>query len=114
MIDLLKKAVYTGLGFAALTRDKVEELARDLSKQAGASEQEGRELVDEFLRASDKAREDLETRIKTAVQSSVESLNLADRNQIRELLDRLDALAARVEELERRAANTNTNPESNP
>ena len=49
MIDLIKKALYTGVGLAVLTKEKAEELVQELTKQAKLSEQEGKELFDGLL-----------------------------------------------------------------
>ena len=45
MIDLIKKALYTGVGLAVLTKEKAEELVQELTKQAKLSEQEGQGAV---------------------------------------------------------------------
>ena len=38
MIELIKKAIYTGVGFAVLTKEKAEELVKELAQQAQFSE----------------------------------------------------------------------------
>ena len=38
MIDLIKKALYTGVGLAVFTKEKAEELVQELTKQAKLSE----------------------------------------------------------------------------
>ncbi len=53
MIDLIKKALYTGVGLAVLTKEKAEELVHELTKQAKLSEQEGKELFDGLLKQSE-------------------------------------------------------------
>ncbi len=55
MVDLIKKAFYTGLGLAVLTKDKAEEMVRDIAEQAKLSESEGKELVDSLMKQSDEA-----------------------------------------------------------
>ena len=56
MIDLIKKALYTGVGLAVLTKEKAEELVHELSQQAKLSEQEGKELFDSLLKQSESAQ----------------------------------------------------------
>ena len=56
MVDLIKKAIYTGVGLAVLTKEKAEELVKELSQQAKLSEQEGKELFDSLLKQSEHAR----------------------------------------------------------
>ena len=53
MVDLIKKAIYTGVGLAVLTKERAEELVKELSQQAKLSEQEGKELFDGLLKQSE-------------------------------------------------------------
>jgi polyhydroxyalkanoate synthesis regulator phasin len=62
MFDIIKKTMLTGVGLAAMTKDKVEELAKELAEKGKLSEKEGRDLVDELLKKSEQARKDLETK----------------------------------------------------
>lgn len=92
MIDLLKRTLLTGVGFALLTKEKAEEMAREIASQAKFSEQEGREFVDSLLSQSEKARNDFQTRVEETVQSTLKRLNLATRAEV-------DSLTAQIEEL---------------
>jgi polyhydroxyalkanoate synthesis regulator phasin len=92
MVDLIRKAIYTGVGLAVLTKEKAEELVKELSQQAKLSEQEGKELFDSLLKQSENARNDLQTRLDAAVVAVVNRLNLATK-------DELASLKAKVEEL---------------
>ena len=44
MLELMKKVVLTGLGAAAMTKEKVQEIAKELAEQATMSEKEGQEF----------------------------------------------------------------------
>src|SRR5947208_16964948 len=79
MVDLIKKAFYTGLGLAVLTKEKAEELVKDLAEQAKLSEHEGKDLVDSLMKQSDQARHDFQSRVDEAVQAVVTRPNLATR-----------------------------------
>jgi len=59
MIDLIKKAMFTGIGIASLTKDKVEEIAKEfaemirhLSQQCDMSEAELKKIIKEHLQES--------------------------------------------------------------
>ncbi|MDG3007499.1 phasin family protein [Paludisphaera mucosa] len=93
MIDLIKKTLLTGVGLAVMTKDKVEELGRDLADQAKLGESEGREFVDNLMKQSENARGEFETRVNALVKKAVDGLNLAPK-------DELTKLQARVAELE--------------
>jgi polyhydroxyalkanoate synthesis regulator phasin len=97
MVDLIKKAFYTGLGLAVLTKEKAEELVKDIAQQAKLSEHEGKELMDSLMKQSDQARQDFQGKLDEAVLAVVSRLHLSTR-------DELEALQARVEELEAKAA----------
>ena len=46
MFELIKKTLLTGVGLAVMTKDKVEELGKELASQAKLSENEGKEFVE--------------------------------------------------------------------
>jgi polyhydroxyalkanoate synthesis regulator phasin len=92
MVDVIKKALYTGIGLAVLTKEKAEELVKDLMQQAKLSENEGRELFDGLLKQSEQARSELQAKIDDAVLAVVKRLNLATKEEV-------TALRAKVEEL---------------
>jgi len=78
VIDLIKKTMMAGIGFALKTRDEVEELARDLAQKGTMSEQEGRRFIDDLLKRYDDARGKLENRIENIVKEFL-------KKEIREL-----------------------------
>ena len=85
MIDLMKKTLLTGIGFACMTREKIEQFAKTLAEQSEVSEKEGKKLVDELLQKHDEAKEDLETRVKSIVTGLMEKMNLATKADISRL-----------------------------
>lgn len=92
MIELVKKTLLTGVGVAALTKEKVEDLARDFVEKGKMSEQEGRVLVDELLAKSDEARSDLQQQIERTLAAALEKMDLARKSDV-------DALKVEVQEL---------------
>jgi polyhydroxyalkanoate synthesis regulator phasin len=96
MVDLIKKAFYTGLGLAVLTKEKAEEMVKDFAEQAKLSEHEGKELVDSLMKQSDQARNDFQSKVDEAVQAVVQRLNLASRDEVAGLKAKIDELSARI------------------
>jgi polyhydroxyalkanoate synthesis regulator phasin len=96
MIDLIKKTLLTGVGLAVMTKDKVEELGRDLVSQAKLSESEGREFVDNLVRQSEAARSEFETRVDAVVKKTIGGLNLVHKDELARLQAQVDALAAEL------------------
>jgi polyhydroxyalkanoate synthesis regulator phasin len=97
MIDLIKKTLLTGVGLAVMTKEKVEELGRDLASQAKLSENEGREFVDSLVKQSETARDEFEARVGAAVKKAVEGLNLVHKDEFAKLQARVDELSAELE-----------------
>ena len=96
MIELIKKALYTGVGLAVLTKDKAEDLVQELTKQAKLSEQEGKELFDGLLKHSEQARHDFQAKVDEAVLAVVKRLNLASKDEVASLKAKIDELSAKV------------------
>ena len=92
MFDLIKKTLLAGLGLAVLTKEKVEELAKEMAEKGKLTEKEGKELVDSLLRRAEEARNELEAKIHGHVQDAVKKLNLATKGDIEELAARIDEL----------------------
>jgi len=91
--DALEKAAYTGLGLAALTKDKLDEAVDTLKKERGLTEEEGRRLAEEMKDGAEAARKKLDERVDEAVEKALAEMHLASRKE-------LEALKARVEILE--------------
>jgi polyhydroxyalkanoate synthesis regulator phasin len=96
MVDLVKKAFYTGLGLAQLTKEKAEDLVKDLAEQAKLSEHEGKDLVDSLLKQSEQARNDFQSKVDEAVVAVVKRLNLATKDEVASLKAKIDELSSKI------------------
>ncbi len=82
MIDLFKKTMYMGLGLAEITREKVEELSRELVRKGELSEKEGRDLVEDLSRKADSAKKNLEKRVDKLVEQTLDRINVATKDDL--------------------------------
>lgn len=101
MIDIVKKVLLTGVGIAAVSKEKIEELAKDLAEKGKMTEKEGKALVDQLLQSSDEARQDLQNQIEAKVQTVLEKMDLAKKSE-------LDALRLEIESLKKAVEQTET------
>lgn len=92
MIELVKKALLTGVGVAALTKEKIEEVARDFVEKGKMTEQEGKDLVNDLVTRSEESRAELQKVIGEKVESVLEKMDLAKKSEV-------DSLRGEVEEL---------------
>ncbi|HOP46830.1 MAG TPA: phasin family protein [Desulfobacteraceae bacterium] len=92
MLDLLKKTLMTGVGLAVITKDKIEELVKEIIEKGEISEQEGKELIEKLQKKSDQARKDLEEKIERIVQKTLEKMNIPTKKDITDLEERIKAI----------------------
>jgi len=98
MLDFVKKVMLTGVGLAALTKEKVEELAKDLAEKSNLSETEGKKFVDDLLKKSEQARKDLQDKIEKAAGSAIKKMNCATADEVSELRDEINQLKQLMKE----------------
>ncbi len=89
MIDLFKKTMQMGLGLAEVTREKLEEISKELIKKGEISEKEGRDFVEELSRKSQQARKSLEKRVDELVARALARLNVATKDDLAALEKKL-------------------------
>ncbi len=96
MIDVIKKTMLLGVGLAAMTKDKVEEYARDLADNAKLSSEKGKEFVEEVVHRAEKAREELECAVSRAVNDQIKKTDLLTRDDIAKLAERIEQLEQKL------------------
>ncbi len=85
MIDLIKKTMLAGVGLAAMTKDKIEELAEELTEKGELSEKEAKELVDDLLERSKRAKKDLNKKMENVVTKVLKKMDVATKKDIARL-----------------------------
>jgi polyhydroxyalkanoate synthesis regulator phasin len=97
MLDLIHKIVYTGIGLAAMTEQKAQEIVNELVKQGEVSSEEGKTLTKELMEKARHHKEELKKTISEEVKKVCDRFKWVSR-------DDYEALQKRVEELEGRPA----------
>lgn len=99
MIDLIKKAALTGIGFASLTTEKIEELSKELIIKGKMSEQEGQKFVAEMLQRAEESKAALKTQTETIVQSALAKVQTVKAEDVSALKDEVEKLRQEVASL---------------
>ncbi|MBI1194105.1 MAG: hypothetical protein GC205_13180 [Bacteroidetes bacterium] len=94
--DLVKTVVYTGVGFAATATEKVQKTIDELVEKGKMPADEGRKVVDDFVKNNEDRREEWEERFKSSVKSIVDRFDMPSKKDY-------EALTKRVEKLEKAA-----------
>jgi len=97
MLSIIEKGLLTGIGFAAMTKDKVENLAKELIEKGGLSEKEGQALIDDLLKRSEEAQKDLEARVVELVRGAMEKLEVATKKDLAQLEAKIERLGKKPE-----------------
>ncbi len=92
MLDLMKKTLLAGVGLTLMTKDKVEEVARDIAKSAQLSADKGQEFVNEAVARAKRGRDELDTMVQRAVNEAMKRANLPSRDDVAQLTARLEKL----------------------
>lgn len=93
--DLIERTFLVGVGAAAFTKDRVQELVEEFVRRGELSSDEGRDLVDRLVtRSRDEARSAMK-KADSSLQGALRDLGLSTRREAEEL-------EARVRQLEHR------------
>jgi len=94
MLDSIHKMFLAGVGLAAMTKDKIDEHIKELVEKLKLTEKEGREIAEDMLKKSKQAKEDLEKQVEKQVQQTLQTLQIASKEDVEKLEARIEKLEA--------------------
>lgn len=98
MIDLVKKAMFTGIGMLSLTKEKIEETARDFAEKGKMSEAEGKKFVSEFVEKSEESKQELKKQIESIAKKTLQGMDVASKTDLASVRKELTELKKKIEE----------------
>jgi polyhydroxyalkanoate synthesis regulator phasin len=104
MENMLKKALYTGVGLVTIATEKVQETVKGLVDSGKLSEEEGKKVVDDLITDLESKKEDVEGRVNTLVNKIVNTVDLPSRSDFTTLKSRIKELESQLEEKETTAS----------
>jgi polyhydroxyalkanoate synthesis regulator phasin len=96
MKDMLKNVLYAGVGAAFLTKEKIEELNGELIEKGKLTREEGKQFVDDLIKRSEKAKDELELWISKRVEDRVNQLDLATKDEVADLKRQVEELQVAI------------------
>lgn len=78
------------------TVEKVQETIDELVEKGKVSREEGKKIVDDFLKKSEAKRQDFDTKFKEKFGSVFENMPKTYRQEIQDIKARLDAIEAKL------------------
>lgn len=76
MFELVKKSLYVSLGLASLTKDKLQQVAQDVSREAKFTEDQGRAFHAELQQKVLESRQELEAAIDQRIDHALVQLGI--------------------------------------
>ncbi|MFD9626324.1 phasin family protein [Peribacillus muralis] len=91
-MDLLKNVFSLGLGAAAATKEQIEKAVDSLVKKGDISKEDSKVLVKQWVEKGEQAQKQLDESVKLKVTQALNNLNLATKEEVRELERRIAIL----------------------
>jgi polyhydroxyalkanoate synthesis regulator phasin len=85
--DILEQTLLAGVGLAGLPREKVQDLAAEVSRRAQLSQQEAKEFQAELVARADQARQDLHAEIDRRIDHAFIQLGTIIKAELDRRLD---------------------------
>lgn len=104
MLEWIKKGFYTSLGLGLITKEKAEELAKEMIRKGQLSEKEGHRFVEELLKKSEEAQQELENKVEALVAQAFKKLDIPTREEFQTISQQLSNLEKGLKELQEKIA----------
>ncbi|WP_319506563.1 hypothetical protein [uncultured Methanolobus sp.] len=97
--EIMKKVGLFGIGLWALTEEKIQDIADDLIENGEIKKEEGKKFVREVVDEQKKQKEDIEKKISSKVQETINKADIATKDEVRELKEIIKKLDEKLDKL---------------
>ena len=101
--DLIERAFLAGMGAAAITKDRIQDLVQELVTKGQINADEGREVVDRLAARSREEARSVLKKADSSLHNAYRGLGIGSKQDLEELTMRIEQLDHRVRLLEERA-----------
>jgi len=92
MSDIIKKTILAGLGILSLSREKAEEIAKDLIKRGELAKTEEAKFIKDLMARAEKSRLEVEKKIEKIVEKTLAKLDIPTRKELNALKEKVNKL----------------------
>ncbi|MBN1293988.1 MAG: hypothetical protein JXB48_19280 [Candidatus Latescibacteria bacterium] len=103
MVEQINKAIYLAFGIGLTAKEKIEKAGQDLAKEWGLSKEAGKKMLAELRKRHEDIQKTIAERISDAVSEAINKLNVATKDEMKRLNERLTALELQVVRLSARS-----------
>ena len=94
MKKLLKKILYTGVGFASLTAERMKNTIEGLVSDGKISEEEGKHIIEDLNKNTESKKDELESNFSVMAEKLLKSFKFGTSKDFENLEDRIGVLEA--------------------
>ena len=98
--DLIERTFLAGMGAAALTKDRIEELVEELVNRGQINTDEGRDVLERLVARSREEARSVLKKADSSLHGAYRELGLSSKHELEELTLRVQQLEHRVQLLE--------------
>ncbi|RKN84323.1 polyhydroxyalkanoate synthesis regulator [Paenibacillus ginsengarvi] len=92
MNELIKKALYLGVGITVASKEKIESLVEELVKKGEVAPSESKELVAKLIEKGEEGESEMKRMMRDSMNKLLAEMNVATRQDIERLEQRLAKL----------------------
>lgn len=96
MEEILKKFLYTSVGLVAYTSEKIQKVVNDLVAQSKISEDEGKKIVEDFLKDTEGKREEIEAKFKDVAENLFKNLEFMKKKESKTSATRAEDIESKL------------------
>lgn len=89
LTDTLRKMMLVSMGAVSLTREKAEQLVKELSEKGQVSQVEARSFVREIMEKGDRERQAIQNAVTGEVRKIREEIGFASKKDLAQITERL-------------------------
>ncbi|HSO66684.1 MAG TPA: phasin family protein [Desulfatirhabdiaceae bacterium] len=97
MLDLMKKTMLAGIGFAIKSKEEIEDLIKEFVKKGDMEEEEKTSFLKELRHKAEDARKDLEETIENKIKELLKKADIASREEVTQLKNEITELKKKIE-----------------
>jgi polyhydroxyalkanoate synthesis regulator phasin len=94
--EVAKKALYFGIGLAAYSKEKIEELVKQIIEAGEAKEKDAESLKDELMKRAEEEKKEFEKMIKKEMKKLIKAMGLLTKDDVKALEEKIAALEEKL------------------
>ncbi|MCX9015364.1 MAG: phasin family protein [Candidatus Methanoperedens sp.] len=96
MSENLRKMGLFSIGVISLTKEKVEELSKEMIKRGEITQEEGRKFVQDILKEKERQVKDIEKQVNEKVNDFIKKSGVVTKKDIQALEKKIDELEKKL------------------